>query len=300
MNFPTPTSKANMLEILKDIFYYFRFQPIEYANVELKELDLPRMQYAVPTKTELTARAETLLSASHTREIEEKKADINSQIVSLSVKLNKVDGTTAELIEKLETAYLESKKKAESEALKKGISFSDVVQERIVFLENEKNQKILEINLNAEEEKSEYQSKITALEEELEWVESFFAPIHALEVSAKALELKDEYDKTYREVFEYNNSLERREQEYSNSIIRARASLELQYMKIRSEGISKEELINMGYYEAVMDCVCAYYDTLTSVNAYNDMLSENRLIPYLEDYYQDLVFVYRNRALDQL
>ena len=52
----------------------------------------------------------------------------------------------------------------------------------------------------------------------------------------------------------------------------------------------------MGYYADVIDCVCAYYDTLPVLTAYQDLASENKLAIYLDDFYQDIVYMYKSRA----
>ena len=52
----------------------------------------------------------------------------------------------------------------------------------------------------------------------------------------------------------------------------------------------------MGYYEDIMRCVCGYYDILTAVNAYQDILNEQKLSIYLDDYYESLVYMYKMRA----
>ena len=52
----------------------------------------------------------------------------------------------------------------------------------------------------------------------------------------------------------------------------------------------------MGYYQDVIDCVCAYYDTLSAVAAYQGIAHDTRAAIYLEDYYANVVYMYRTLA----
>ncbi|MBQ8426573.1 MAG: hypothetical protein IJX16_02300 [Clostridia bacterium] len=62
--------------------------------------------------------------------------------------------------------------------------------------------------------------------------------------------------------------------------------------------MTKEELVDVGYYDDALDCVFAYYNTLSPLAAYQDIVQEQRLMVFLDDYYQDTVYVYKLRAND--
>ena len=67
-------------------------------------------------------------------------------------------------------------------------------------------------------------------------------------------------------------------------------------MEIKSNYFTVEQLFEMGYYNDVMDCISAYYDLLDANEAYQDIVNESRLVFYLDDYYQDVVYMYKMRA----
>jgi len=67
-------------------------------------------------------------------------------------------------------------------------------------------------------------------------------------------------------------------------------------LEIAEVSFSKDQLVNMGYYEDVILCVGAYYDTLSSANAYQDFKNEDKLVMYLDDYYQNMLYLYKTRA----
>lgn len=296
MEFQIPTTKSEMFDTLKQIFYYYRYRPILYTGVELEELELPRIEYELPTDEQLETRAALLLSGEHGREIAEAKKQILARIKTLQTVLDDVDAETETLITKLRDDCAATLKKTETEAVKKGIAYSDVVHERITSLEKDKNDGVAEINAAAENKKTLLKSQIAELENEYRATEDYFEPVHRSEIVAKAEELKAEAEKTYREVFKYNNGLYRREKEYANNLVQAKATLEIKFLEIRSGEFSKEELIDMGYYDDVLNCVSGYYDTLEPVAAYKDFAAETRLALYLNDYYQDMLFLYKTRA----
>ncbi len=298
MEFTNPTTKTQMYSTLKEIYDYYRFQPVDYSEEELMDLNLPRMQYDMPTDAILTASATTALAAKHHREVAEYKKGITQAIAQTEMEINNLDAELTALIQVINNQYDQSISKSETEAVKKGIAYSDIVQERITFLENERNSKILSVTSQTEEKRVTLQAKLNNLNAELLDAENYFAPIHQKEIIAKADELKLDGEKIAREVFEYNNGLLKREVEYANSLVKTRAGLEIQYMEIRAKGLAREELVKMGYYTDVVNCTKAYYDTLDPMIAYNDILGETEVIQYLQDFYQDLVFVYRTRAFD--
>lgn len=297
MQFTLPTSKAEMYGILKDIFYFYRYQPILYTGVELKELELPRMEYSFPTDEQLSERAIKLLSATQQREIASAKKEYQMQIEELNLRLNALDVETDALVKAVEDKYKKSVNELERQAVKNGVAFSDIVHSRVSDLQSEKTAKISAILTDATDKKSQIQKKITALEERIDGADSYYQPIHALEISAKIDELRAQAEKDEREVFKYNNELYRKEQEYANALIRQKANLELKFLEIRSGDFSKEELIEMGYYEDVLRCISGYYDTLEPLTAYQDIVEEKKLMLYLEDYYDDVVYIYKTKAL---
>ncbi len=153
------------------------------------------------------------------------------------------------------------------------------------MLTQEKNRKSTELN-----------AKITALNQSLSAIEDEYYAIQSARVTAKVEELKDARDVIEREVFTYNNGVEEREQKHASTLIRANANLKLKYMEITMGEYSKDELVDMGYYDDVVECVTAYYDTLDPIVAYNDIKGESKLTIYLDDYYQNVVYMYATRA----
>ncbi|MBQ7348507.1 MAG: hypothetical protein IJW47_00790 [Clostridia bacterium] len=182
------------------------------------------------------------------------------------------------------------------EALKRGIAQSGIITDQISELETEKNNALNKLKTEYDAEYSFYTNQITVLESRISGLESEYTEQFEEQKQAKYLELKDEQDKIVREIFKYNNGLDEKEQRNKNSIAQANANMQLKYMEIRAENFTKDQLIEMGYYEDVIDCICDYYDTMAPLTAYQEVANTRKLMIYLEDFYSDLVYMYQSRA----
>ena len=139
----------------------------------------------------------------------------------------------------------------------------------------------------------ENQTQQTLLEQTLK-------EFHDLEIEAKALDLKDEQDKIEREVFKYNNNLDEREKRYNNSLQQTYANLKIRLLELSGREFSKEELVEMGYYRDVVNCVTAYYDSFSATVAYNDYARDTTLPIYLDDMYENILVRFRSLSLDEI
>ncbi len=296
MEFQTPTSREEMYEILHEIFYHYRFRPIVYEPKELDKIELPRMEYQTPTEEQFVENATKRLSGKHLREISEKEKELDKEILEKQIQYDKIDLNTESLMAKIRALYEENAKRVQNETVKRGVGYSDIILEKISNVYLERDEKILSLLTSASQEKTALESQINALKAQKNGLNEFFAPVHAKEIEQMVIELKENEQKVSREVFEYNNELFRKEQTYANSLISQNAHLELSYIEIRSKGYSKDELIEMGYYNAVMKCVNDYYGTLNAVTAYNEFSQDTKVIVYLEDYYEEMLYLYKIRA----
>ena len=54
----------------------------------------------------------------------------------------------------------------------------------------------------------------------------------------------------------------------------------------------------MGYYADIIRCICGYFDTLAPSTAYDLFRSENKVAVYLEEYYQQILYMYKINAVN--
>lgn len=293
MEFNLPTTKTEMYTILKDLFYYYRVRKEGYQEVNLVELDLPRLIIQEMTEEEFIEKAKNLLKGQHEREILSYENGINSQILELEKKKSLIEQNAISEIEKVNVLYSESVKKVENQVVKAGLFNSSIIVDKTVVLEDSLNDKISRITQDKNQQIASIDAKITALNGELLNSKSYFENIHQMEIDKKILELKDDYQKLITETFKYNNALEEKEQRYSNSIKETKASLYIRFLDVSSGEYTKDQLVEMGYYTDVIRCVRGYYDTLPADTAFRDMNAEGDLMIYLDDYYDQMLYAYR-------
>ena len=296
MDFATPTSKEEMYTILREIFNYYRTVQGTFERQPLVPLELERMEYTAPTENELKLIAEKKVAASHKREILKRKDNLTAKIEMIDTKIAQAEENLQKETEEIKKLYSESARKIEVQSMKNGLVRSGIVVDKLAALEVEKNKKILEINSEKNELITEYESQKTYLQNQIDSCESYYQEIHDDEVAKVLEELKEESKKTEREVFEYNNGLDEKEQRYDNQIIKHNASVELRYLEISSVQFSKNQLIDMGYYEDVIECVTSYYNTLSPLNAYREVAADTKIKVYLEDYYSQVLAAYESLA----
>lgn len=298
MEFVLPNTKEEMYAVLGELFYHYKVKKDPYEEIELIDLELERMPFSKKTEQELLLMAESILKPDQLKQIKDYKADLDEKISALTVKVNLL------LVEKenqkidIENRYEKSIDKLEKTMQKNGLSASGVAISQIAQLESEKNSEIASAESKIVANITEYQSQIVALEERKNGAETYFGEIHQKQIESKACELINEQEELEREVFKYNNSLEEKEQKYQNTLSQIRANMQARYIEMKVVDYSKDQLIEMGYYTDVVKCVTHYYDMQDKIQAYEDFIeSERKLMFYLEDFYSDLLYMYRLRAL---
>ncbi len=297
MQFNLPTTKEQMYQILNDLFYYYRVQREGFEEVDLIELNLARLEYTEKTEQELIERATTLLTAQNEREKKNYQNQIDAKIVELNKKIVLLEENAVKEIENINLMYKESIEKVKNQATKAGLINTSIVADKTAILEEGKNQKITLLSQEKDQKVSEILAEIESLTLQKQNAEEYFSQIYQKEIDAKVLELKDKEEQKKMEVFKYNNSLDEKEQRYANTIKESKCSLKLRFLDISSGEYTKDQLIDMGYYNDVMRCVAGYYDTLEPLLAYQDMLDEKKLCIYLEDFYETFVHSYRFNAI---
>ena len=296
MEFNIPTTKAQMYVVLNDLFHYYRIRREGFQGIDLLPLDLEKMSTSLPTDTELTTTATTLLSASHEREIKNYQQEINLEITEIKTKIELTNQNANIQIEQVNELYEQSLKKIQGQIASSGLINSSIIIDKTAQLEQEKNAKITEINLSCDSEVASLTAKKTALEKKLADSSTYFSTIHSKEKTAKVIELKEQRQSLSNEIFKYNNAIEEKIQRYDNRLKEINASFELRFLDITSGEITHDQLVEMGYYEDVIKCVCGYYDTLNASDAFYDISSERKLAIYLDEYYTEIVYSYKVRA----
>lgn len=296
MEFNIPTTKEQMYNVLNDLFYYYRIRRETYEDVDLEELFLPRLEQVAIDESDLWDQAEIELSGKHEREIQDYKQELNAQILQINEQMELCAQSALSQVANAEELFAQSVAKIQKQIANSGLINSTIIIDKTAGLEESKNQEIIRINAERDKTLEALRSKRSVAESKLANSSNYFLLIHKKEIDAKCEEFKKDIQKTQREIFKYNNSLDEKEQRYANTIKETKASLRLRFLDISSGEFTHDQLVEMGYYTDVIRCVSGYYDTLSAVDAYYDIASEKKLAIYLEDYFQDIVYAYKLRA----
>lgn len=296
MTFPKPTTKEQMYSILKDIFYYYRVRKADFEKETLKPLELKRLPFVLLNEESLLLKAGELVASEQMIELAKLKLSLGQEIDDYRDKMYQLTKAYNVTVEKITVNYNESVRKIQEQAIDRGVGLTSVVTSQLADLESSKNQNLSEAEQTYQTEYGYYQTKHNELMQRYNNLSDEYSEIFESQKRKKYLELKDEQDKLEREVFKYNNSIDEKEQRSENSIAQSNATLQLKYMEISSGSLSKDQLIDMGYYADVIDCVCAYYDTFEPLTAWRSIANDGRVAVYLEDYYTQIVFMYQSRA----
>ncbi len=296
MDFNIPTNKTAMYSVLKQLFSYYRIKRDPLEETTLLPLDLDRLSYSIPTTSQLNTKAGKLVEPINQKEIMERTEKIKDQIDLCNAEIEAVNNNFEANINEIENSYEESYAKFQQTAIKNGLINTSAYLDKLAKIEESKLKKITSLTEAKNQRITELQSKLTVLTTKLEEVSSYFSALHLARKTAKATELLDASEQIYRDVTKYNTGLDEKEQRYKNTLAQANANLKLKYMEITLGEYSKDELVDMGYYDDVVKCVTGYYDTLSALSAYNDILKETKLTIYLDDYYQNIIYMYGSRA----
>ena len=296
MNFATPTTKNQMYEILQEIFYYYRIRREADTGVTLNELELDRMTYTPLTEQQITAKAQAALAGAQAEKVLNYKKKISDEIYELGVKVTTYGAQKTAAENAARSSYAAATTKAEREAIKRGIAESSAVIDRIADLSTALAAEITAIDLEYDDKIAAAQAKISRLQADLAGADTYYSQVFGYELAAEKEKIREDEEKLAREIFKYNNGLDEKEQRAANSIISTTRSLELRYMNIASNFFTKDQLVEMGYYEDAINCVCAYYDTLNEVTAYQQIAHDTKVAIYLDDYYSNVVYMYKSLA----
>lgn len=296
MTFDTPTTKDQMYEILQEIFYYYRIQRETSPDISLNNLSLTRMTNPLVTDSQRTTKAQTALRAAQAEKVLNYKKKISDEIYELDVKIS-LYGTQKTAAENAaRTTYAAAQDKAEREAVKRGIAESSAVIDRIADIQTALASELTAIDLDYDEKIATATARKNRLQTDLAGADTYYADVFSYELAAEKNRLKDEEDKLKREIFKYNNSLDEKEQRTANSNLSTVRGLQLRYMNISANSFTKDQLVEMGYYTDAISCVCAYFDTLSALTAYQQIAHDTKVAIYLDDYYANVVYMYKTLA----
>lgn len=297
MEFQKPTTLEEMHQTLKEIFHYYRITREGFVAPELQPLELNRLNFEEVNDSVLEVKASTLVGYQNKKDYEEFCLKLRRERAELQGKLSALDQNKQVLEEKVNSLHEESVRNLQLQAIKNGLNGSNILMDKIAYLEEKKNQELSKITADYLSEKSSITSLINYIDDEIENAQILFNQMLDEMARSKLEELKDEQAKISMQVFKYNNSLDEKEKRYQNGIAETQASLHIRYLEINAREYTDDELIEMGYYKDVISCVCAYYDTFEPMQAAINIKDDQEIVIYLGKYYESVLYKYLQTAI---
>ncbi len=296
MQFTLPATKEEMYSVLQEIYHYYRIVREGYAEVSLEPLSLQRLNEPTVSEEELSSIAEIMIKAEKLREKTSAYAEFAAEEASINSLMQSENERYSARRTAIETDYSARRRQTRIEAQKRGLYNSTSVIAMLDEIDAEKSKAIAdEIEKNSATV-AELTAKTAALTARKAAFEASLEEIYDAEKSAKIKQLKSDAASKTSEIKKYNASQAEKEQRYKNQIKQTNAILRIKYLSVRATPYGKDELVDMGYYADVLDCVCGYYDTLAASKAYYDIIGEKKLMIYLDDYYEETIYMYKQRA----
>lgn len=296
MQWPVPTTKQQMYEVMQDIFYYYRIRREAWDDLDLLPLQLDRLEFTPLSDEALLEKARLKVLPDNDKEEFFALKELNDESLSIQTKKLKLLQDKQTAVAKVETEFDQSEQEIYKQVANRGMANSTVIVDKINDLKNKRVERISQVVNTYDAQIADLDGKLTGINAQIESTKEFFANLLEKRATAKFGELKEEQEKTIREVFKYNEGLDEKEQKYSNDLIRQKANLELKFLELNSAFFSKDQLVEMGYYKAVIKCATDYFDTLDTLTAYQEISTDKTVMIYLDDYYNIVVTNYQNRC----
>lgn len=295
MEFRTPTTLDEVYEILNEIFHYYRLTRQEIQEIELPTLILPRLSEET-FDVDIWAEAKAQLAGKQEREKLERRTTLKEKIDMLQGQLKSVDARYQEVKNVVLDEFVSNRNELYDFARKAGIHQSNILTDALQKLSEKKEQKLADIEKEKSNQTYDWIAQLEVLRKEYDNVDSYFEHMFGNEIISKMKELTFTLKGKNLEIEKYNNSQLEKELRFNATMDKARAELKLKMMQAAEEPLTRDQLIEMGYYKDVMKCVTSYFDTLPVVEAYELINTQPQLAIYLDDYYQSVLYLYQMRV----
>lgn len=293
MEYQIPTIYEDLLQILRQVFNKYRMNIPSYEPVTLEKISLEKLPETKLEESELQEISKQLLKGEQQREIFEREQSLAKDIKVAEEKLGQLEGEYLALKNGVIKEYETKIKAYKIEAEKRGIANSTISVEKISSIYAEMQEKINLLETEKSQTKTKLQETIARLSLQKEGVKEYYKSLHESEIASKTAELKSKESERQIEVIKYNNQVEEKMVKHANQVEQTQLTSALKYFELKIQPMSKDELIDVGYYEEVLYYVKGYLDTMTASNAYRELLDRAELITFLDDFYEETLSLYK-------
>ena len=295
MDFELPTTKAELTEVLREIDVYYRQYKGEYEEEPLEELTLGKLTFTEKTESAVRAEVAALLGKKEAAEKAEKCAPYRAEYKKNEDLYEAEDAEKIELLAEAEELYEEKLEKLEADAAKRGIGQSSAYLALKADLETEYEEKVAKIGRESAEKKAAYQRAMALAQHNIAEIANYVAKKYEAELETETASRMEKQRGYADEVLKYNNQVEEKLVRARNDKAETENTLRLRYLEITAEGLTEEELTQLGYYKDTIRAIDGYYYTISATAAYDDFTADASMPYYLGPFYNDILYKYTLR-----
>jgi hypothetical protein len=216
--------------------------------------------------------------------------DADRKVNDLDDKKSAETASIASQIEELQRLYEQRKREAEKDALKRGLSRSSIIMNKIEDFDGNKIKDTEQLNSALSDALVKIDFNIASLETQRAKALSDFDISFAAELSGKIDALKNERQEKIDETLKYNNTVTEKESKYQADKDEAQRKAKQQamenYLKIaEAQSKGNTDAINKLILDEKVGKVKEYYDKLSPQEALTDFLKDGTMSYHLKEYY---------------
>lgn len=292
-----PTNKNELIKICKEIRDYYIYHKDEFKLPPFVPLLLPKLEFSMPTDSEITSFAISLLKASQMTEKFNRRQYLRELKIKKQEELNSLSEKKTSARLKIEEIYSKKYEEYFSIAKLRGVAYSEKTVETLSSINSEKENLIYQSDDNYDTLISGVRLEIANIEDDLTYIDAYFLEKHQAEIETKKKELFDNYVLYQNEIIKYNNQVEEKVVRQENALIQSEFKIMVEYMKVIMIDPSKTDLMRRGYYSDLVEQILPYYLSFDNkIEAYNEFLNENEFSVILEDFYEGILTALRVEA----
>ena len=157
MVFNTPTTKEEMYATLQELFHYYRIRREIPEEIDLKPLELKRIEFTPLTDVQLQDKAHSLVLPEVERDLFSVTEKLKQSISNLTKEKASLQQAKEDALVQVENSYSTQEQKVIEQAQKRGIDNSNIVINEISKIQDLKNQELAKTTTS-------YDQKISAID----------------------------------------------------------------------------------------------------------------------------------------
>ncbi len=296
MTYDIPTTKEELVNVLKEIDEYYRYRKDFYEEPVIIPLDLKKIEFTEKTDEEILASANEIFLKKKACEKIQTESEILAEISALEVEKLACGEDLQKRLSSIDEAYDDSVKKLEIKSAERNMSYSSAYYNALAKLEDKRNAEKDGVIAEIQEKQNIIEGKISAKNTLKESIDDMLDNKYDALISEYLQERKDKQREYADSVLKYNNQIDEKIIKNQNSVNQNYSKLKIDYMSIVSKGLTTEQLDSLGYYGDVITVVDGYYFSISATDAYEDFILDSKMPYYLGEYYDDILYKYKLRA----